>query len=176
MTLEIAIDSIVPDNTAYTALVTLRRLGYGDLERIERAEILTLDVDAQPRDAADVVQQLSHAEVIFNPNKHRMRYAVLNGEPAAPERASAHDGAPEWEALVRDRDDETSSLANLLRGAFGITRLRSLSRGIAWRLHEAAGSAAREPVEWACRELLANQYSQTFIVRARPARHEAKLS
>ena len=168
MTIEIAIDSIVPDNTAYTTLVTLRRLGYGDLAHVERSEILTLDVDDRPHAADAVVEQISHAEVIFNPNKHRISFSVPD------ERRSVEN--EEWEALVSDRDDDTTGLAHLLQGPFGIASLRSLKRGTAWRLHEKGGPAPQARIEWACRELLANPYSQTAVVRRVPTRHVVTAS
>ena len=163
MTIEIAIDAIVPDNTAYTALVTLRRLGYPELARVERSEIVTLDVDGQPENSKGVVKQISHAEVLFNPNKHRLSYADSSGPSESNELG-------EWEAFITDRDEDTTELVHLLRGPFGISALRSLKRSIAWRLHDARGPAPQERVEWACRELLANPYSQTSDVRRARAR------
>jgi len=80
-----------------------------------------------------------------------------------------------WEALVTDRDDNTSGLVKLLAGPFGLRELRSLSRGVAWRLHEKSGDAPRERVEWASRELLANPYSQRFHVRPNRARTAAGI-
>ena len=166
--LEVAIDLIVPDNTAYTVLVTLRELGYDALERVERSEIIRLSADAQPSDAANIVERLMHAEILFNPNKHRLSYTTANKQAAGG--AASPNGAAEWEALVMDRDDETSGLVQLLRGPFVIVELRSLSRGVAWRLYEAHGPAPKERIEWASRQLLANPYSQTFVVRPVPAR------
>lgn len=161
MMIEIAIDSIIQDNTAYTALVTLRRLGYAELARVERSEIVSLEVGSQPDGAGAIVKQISHAEVLFNPNKHRLSFTLAAG---------SEDGDVQWEALVTDRDDETADLVRILRGPFGVRALRSLKRGIAWRLHDSRGPASRERIEWACRELLANPYSQTALVRRKPAR------
>ena len=152
--IEIAVDLIVPDNTAYTVLVTLRQLGFDALERVDRSEIVRLSADAQPADAADIVEHIKRAEILFNPNKHRLSYAL--SDERLPGSASRSNGAPDWEALVADRDDDTSGLVHLLRGPFGIRGLHSLERGIAWRLTEAHGPVSKERLEWACRELLAN--------------------
>lgn len=165
--LEVAIDLIVPDNTAYTVLVSLRQLGYGALERVERSQIIRLRADARPSDAARIVERVMRAEVLFNPNKHRLSYTAPGGQAAG---AASPNGAAEWEALVADRDDEASGLVQLLQGPFGIGELCSLSRGIAWRLYEAHNPAPKERIDWACRQLLANPYSQTFVVRPVPAR------
>lgn len=162
--LEVAVDLIVPDNTAYTVLVSLRQLGYTALERVERSQILRLRADVQPAEAAMLVGRIKHAEVLFNPNKHSMSYAPAPAEAASP------NGAADWEAVVTDRDDDTSGLVRLLQGPFGMRELRSLTRGVAWRLHETRGPAPQERLDWACRELLANPYSQTFVVRPVPGR------
>ncbi len=164
MRLEIAIDLIVPDNTAFTVLTALRQLGYTALERVERTEIVELDVDAPPAATDDIVAKVAHAEILFNPNKHRLSYAPAS----AP--AVEGNGAAQWEALVIDREDETSGLVTLLAGPFGLSGLKTLSRGVAWRLYESSGPAPKARIEWACRELLANPYSQRFHVRPVPAR------
>jgi phosphoribosylformylglycinamidine (FGAM) synthase PurS component len=166
--LEIAIDLIVPDNTAYTVLVSLRQLGYASLERVERSQILRMLADARPEEAARLVERVKHAEVLFNPNKHTLRYTSMSTEAAHP------NGAADWEALVTDRDDDASGLVRLLQGPFGMRELQSLTRGVAWRLHEKRGPSPQERLEWACRELLANPYSQTYSVRPVPSRIEAK--
>ncbi|HME82251.1 MAG TPA: phosphoribosylformylglycinamidine synthase subunit PurS [Candidatus Eremiobacteraceae bacterium] len=164
MRLEIAIDLIVPDNTAFTVLTALRQLGYTALERVERTEIVELEIDAPHAATEDLVAKVMRAEIMFNPNKHRLSYAPSS----AP--AAEGNGAAQWEALVVDRDDETSGLVTLLAGPFGLSGLKTLSRGVAWRLHEANGPAPKARIEWACRELLANPFSQVFHVRPAPAR------
>jgi hypothetical protein len=68
MTRAIAITLKIPDNTAYTAAVALRRLGIG-VDRVERSEIWFFD------DGGDVhalVASITADETIFNPNKHRV--------------------------------------------------------------------------------------------------------
>ncbi|MBV8172493.1 MAG: hypothetical protein JO219_11245 [Candidatus Eremiobacteraeota bacterium] len=165
MRLEIALDLIVPDNTAYTVLVALRDLGYDGLARVERSHIFSLDVQDGTSER-EVIDRIARAEVLFNPNKHRLSYAL---EPLRP---TAGNGAPRWEALVTDTEDDTRSLVALLAGPFHVHGLRALARGIAWRLSETDGPAPQSRVEWACRTLLANPVSQRYEVRPLPARKE----
>ena len=66
MTRAVAIGLKIPDNTAFTAAVALRRLGIG-VERVERSEIWFFE------DAGDVhalIERITADETIFNPNKH----------------------------------------------------------------------------------------------------------
>jgi phosphoribosylformylglycinamidine (FGAM) synthase PurS component len=156
--IDIAIELIIPDNTAFTVLTALRHLGYVDLETVERAEhiILTVDDRAQP---SDLVARLARAEVVFNPNKHRLSYAVEGAPPAQP---------AELEALVSDKDEDNSRLVRLLTTTFGVSGVRGIERAVGWRLRDTHGAASRERLEWACRELLSNRISQRYDIRPRP--------
>ncbi|MBV8153487.1 MAG: hypothetical protein JO160_01705 [Candidatus Eremiobacteraeota bacterium] len=74
----VAIGLKIPDNTAYTAFATLRRLGIA-VERVERCDILQfVDVDGESDEA--LRQRVERDETLFNPNKHRL--AILkSGSP-----------------------------------------------------------------------------------------------
>lgn len=158
MKIDIAIELIIPDNTAFTVLTSLRHLGYPELARVERSEHVFLVVGAGVS-ADKVVDELSHAEVLFNPNKHRMSYATENAGDFEP---------AQFEALVRDRDENNGPLQDLLVTTFGMASLLGLERAIGWRLYEAKGHAARDRLEWACAALLCNPVSQRFEIRRRP--------
>jgi hypothetical protein len=71
----VAINLKIPDNAAYTALVTLRRLGI-ELARLERAEIVRFD-DAP--DPATLMAAVERDESLFNPNKHRVTVLDTDG-------------------------------------------------------------------------------------------------
>jgi phosphoribosylformylglycinamidine (FGAM) synthase PurS component len=159
MKIDVAIELIIPDNTAFTVLTALRHLGYAELEIVERAEhiILTVDDDAQPD---DLVAHLARAEVVFNPNKHRLSYAVEGSAPPAK--------PAELEVLVRDKDEDNSRLVRLLTTTFGVSGVHDIERAVGWRLRDTQGAASPERLEWACRELLANRISQRYDIRPRP--------
>lgn len=63
-----AITLKIPDNTAYTALVTLQRLGV-NVDRVERSEIWIFD---DTGDTKALAARIESDETIFNPNKHRL--------------------------------------------------------------------------------------------------------
>jgi phosphoribosylformylglycinamidine (FGAM) synthase PurS component len=162
MIFEAAIDLSITDNTAYTVLVALRQLGYESLHAVERSEIYRLDLrdDASPDAIARV---LTRAEVIFNPNKHRLSYHADDGTAGA-------DPGEEWEAVVKDRDDDTTRLRTLLVDRFDVRGLNAIERSTAWRLYESERPAPKERLEWACRMLLCNPHSQIATICARPHR------
>jgi phosphoribosylformylglycinamidine (FGAM) synthase PurS component len=64
----VAISLKIPDNTAYTALVALRRLDV-PVERIERCEIYFFNDDGN---VEALKQRIEADERIFNPNLHRL--------------------------------------------------------------------------------------------------------
>ena len=165
MIFEAAVDLLITDNTAYTVLVALKQLGYDSLDRVERSEIYRLTLlDGQPPD--DVARAVMHAEVVFNPNKHRLSYDAGSARG---------DAAPveEWEAVVADRDDDTTRLTRMLADRFGVRGLKSIERSTAWRLFERDRPAPKERLEWACRVLFCNPHSQIATIRARPLRTAA---
>ncbi len=160
MKIDVAIELIIPDNTAFTVLTALHELGYKELIRVERADHFIIKVADTAR-SDDVVQQFSRAEVVFNPNKHRLSYAVEDAPCVQPQEA---------EAVVSDKDEDSSRLVALLAGTFGMSALRSIKRAVGWRLYEANGPASAQRLDWACRELLANSVSQRYDIRPRPVR------
>ena len=63
-----AISLKIPDNTAFTTLTALRRLGV-DAAKLERSEIWLVQDEG---DAATFAARIERNETIFNPNKHRL--------------------------------------------------------------------------------------------------------
>ncbi len=73
----VAIRLKVPDNTAYTALVALQRLGV-DVGQVERATI----VPVGDGDDAAVLERVRRDESLFNPNLHEVEIRnTLEPEP-----------------------------------------------------------------------------------------------
>jgi hypothetical protein len=99
----VAISLKIPDNTAYTALVALRRLGVA-VERVERSELYFFD---DGRNAAELADSVVADETMFNPNKHRLKML----ERDAPERGEV------WiEPLVASNAGPAATAWRLLDG------------------------------------------------------------
>lgn len=73
----VAIALKIPDNAAYTALTTLRRLGV-DVALIERSDIVHVDAPS----AESAASMVRGDESLFNPNKHRL--TVLDNDEPRP--------------------------------------------------------------------------------------------
>lgn len=161
-TIDVAIELIIPDNTAFTTLRALQALGYSELEHVHRADYLGLLTSPGAPGSEEVVHALSRAEVVFNPNKHRLLYASADRPPS--------ERPAEWEALVTDLEPEDERLRKLLVTTFRMPYLETVSRGVVWHLSERAAPASHERTLWACDALLANPVSQRYQVRPRPQR------
>ena len=162
MTLEVAIEPAAGDNAAFTVLTALRELGYAGLQRVERADMLELELADGLQTAEEALGCLSQAEIVFNPNKHKL----LRVLPQASQ-GSAPGYAPQWEALVADSEDDDEQLRRLLGEKFGLRGLRRVRRAVAWRLFDVAGAAPKERLQWAGDALLCNRLSQCCAIRQR---------
>lgn len=89
----------IPDNTAYTALVALRRLGVA-VDRIERSDVRFFD-DAG--DLGELLRRIESDETIFNPNKHRLSVLEASipraGEVWIESRGAETTSAVAWRLL-----------------------------------------------------------------------------
>jgi hypothetical protein len=113
-TLTVAVSLTIPDNEAFTALETLRRMGL-PVGAVERADIWRFTVDAGHVDA--LRREIATLETVFNPNKHRLE--ERSGDAPAPGEV--------WIA-PRDETPATSVAGRALPG------VRAIGRATAWRL------------------------------------------
>jgi len=123
----VAIGLKIPDNSAYTAMVTLRRLGI-DVQRVERSEIARFE---SAEDQPALRTRIERDESVFNPNKHRL--TILPGTKPRP-----------GEVWIETIDD---------RGTFARMPAR---RYVGWRLFAADAPASRETLGAAVEALLCN--------------------
>ena len=133
-----AIELKIPDNTAFTALVALRRLGI-DVESVRRSEIWQME-DAG--DSQTFAQRVRANSAIFNPNKHRL-IVLDDARPRA------------GEAWVERRQEGNEVREHL--GGKGIAGVTAARRCVGWQLTGAAGRPVRpETLRAAVEGLLCN--------------------
>jgi phosphoribosylformylglycinamidine (FGAM) synthase PurS component len=123
----LAIGLKIPDNSAYTAMVTLRRLGV-DVQRVERNEIVRFESD---KDSAELRARVERDESIFNPNKHRL--TVLTSPKPRP-----------GEVWIETIGSEAT-----------VARMPA-QRYVGWRLFAGDAPASRETLDAAVTSLLCN--------------------
>lgn len=123
----VAIGLKIPDNSAYTAKVTLQRLGV-DVQRVERSDIVRFEND---EDAAELCARVERDESIFNPNKHRI--AVLANPKPRP-----------GEVWIETMGAEST-----------VARMPA-QRYVGWRLFTGDSPASRATLDAAVQALLCN--------------------
>jgi hypothetical protein len=114
-----AVALTIPDNEAFTALETLRRLGFA-LGGVRRADIWSIEVDAAASET--LAETIATIETIFNPNKHE-----IAERPGARPQAGEVWIAPFEEVAVR----------SVGRGS--IPGVHAVRRRVAWQLVDEAG-------------------------------------
>jgi len=143
-----AVRLVIPDNEAYTALVTMQRLGI-PCERVARAtvHVFGLDEEATGDELEGLVPTIA---TIFNPNKHRLH--VL----AAPRPAHGEVWITPRE-IPKPRDE-------VILGGVRLPGVRTAWQATAWRLQDAAGAdVAAEVLDRAVETLLCNPAFQRAI-------------
>ncbi len=121
-----AVALTIPDNAAYTAAATLRRLGL-PVAGVDRADIWTFDVE--PASAAALAGTIADIETIFNPNKHR-----LTERPGARPLAG--------EVWIAPQTAEPAARV----GGLALPGVDSIARCVGWRLLDQTGAPVADDV------------------------------
>jgi phosphoribosylformylglycinamidine (FGAM) synthase PurS component len=139
-----AVALTIPDNEAFTALETLRRLGFA-LGSVRRADIWSFEVDAAASET--LAETIATIETVFNPNKHE-----IAERPGARPQAGEVWIAPFDEVAVR----------SVGRGA--LPGVHAVLRRVAWQLLDETGRIVDPPVlERAVETFLCNPAFQKAI-------------
>jgi hypothetical protein len=121
-----AVGLTIPDNEAFTALETLRRLGLR-LGGVQRADIWTFDVEAGAENTLG--ETIAGIETIFNSSKHQL-----------VERPESRPLAGEVWIAPQDQ----AGVAGV--GGRAIAGVRAVRRRVAWRLFDEAGGLVEPAV------------------------------
>jgi len=137
----------IPDNEAYTALTTLRRLDV-PCDGIQRADVYVFGVDDRA-DAAALGRLLTTIATIYNPNKHRLR-SLDRPRPAPGEVwiAAAEMPQPHERVVV---------------GGVDLPGVRTAWRATSWRLTNGEADVPPQVLERAVETLLCNSAFQRAI-------------
>src|SRR5271166_1438314 len=142
-----AVSLAIPDNEAYTALVTLRGLGV-PCAGIERADIHVFGVESAAAD--ELIRLVPTIATIYNPNKHRL--TVL--DQPRPSRG---------EVWITE-GDLPQPRAAIVVGGVRLPGVQTMWHATAWRLSGADGKdVAPEVLGRAVETLLCNPAFQRAI-------------
>jgi phosphoribosylformylglycinamidine (FGAM) synthase PurS component len=152
-----AIELTIPDNTAFTALVTLQRLGIA-CDEVRRADIYRFDVDDDRAEQLDA--SIRQIETIFNPNKHVLRAREPHpqaGEVWIADRDEPAARPAEGDAAPGDAENGLRIAGRQLAG------VHSLRRMTAWRLRKDGRDVPENVLAAAVEGLLCNSAFQKAI-------------
>jgi hypothetical protein len=142
-----AVRLAIPDNEAYTALVTLQRLGVA-CEVVARADVHVFGVEDESGD--ELAQIIPTIATIYNPNKHRL-LELSEPRPAAGE---------VWitsQELPAQREE-------FILGGVRLPGVRTVWQATSWRLLDASGNdVAPSILDQAIETLLCNPAFQRAI-------------
>ena len=131
----------IPDNEAYTAMTTLRRLGT-EISDLQRADVWRFETEDGYE--AALIDRMRTLETIYNPNKHELR-----------ERGAVPEAGEVWIHEIAHGEEPGEGPVRIagrtLPGVNGIERFT------VWRLADEAGAPApAEAVARATETLLCN--------------------
>lgn len=148
-----AVELTIPDNEAYTTLITLVRLGIR-ARRLERSEIWVFEVEEAWAGGLEPV--IRSIETIFNPNKHTL--ASLGAPRPRPGEVWVGE-RDEDEGQPRRHVREVELAGRVLEGVYAFRRYKG------WRLWESEGAiASPELLTSAVETLLCNPAFQVAVL------------
>ncbi|MBI5390073.1 hypothetical protein HZB02_01150 [Candidatus Woesearchaeota archaeon] len=140
---------VIPDNVAITTLHTLQHIGFA-VETVKRQDVFFFDISQQSN---HFTEHIAKVDVLVNANKHRSQ--VVDRIAPVP---------GEVQILVKNRDEDTSSLLRLLH-QLGFPEIAHVEKGTLWSLvmKDQHPDAIAQKI---AAELLANEHYQDWeIVR-----------
>lgn len=147
-TVEMIVSLKVPDATAYTALKTMQKLGLAKVMDARRADYYKFWIGD---DEEKFRQRISKVDVIVNANKNSFEFALKNDSCI--------------NMLIRNLDDNCSSIQNILKKRLGFKSISKMERAKLWSLKiDANENESRKIAEKAAKELLVNENYQSYEV------------
>lgn len=135
---ELFVKLVIPDTTAITAFHTLERMGF-KLDKLERYDYYSFEVD--PDNFFDTIKKV---DVVVNANKHKASDSL--------EKCDCTD------ILVQDLE-QGNGLLNVLRDRLGLTQIKSMEKGVLWRVYADKDTSIK-----IAKELLYNENYQKITI------------
>lgn len=147
-TVEMVVGLKMHDNTAITALQTLKKIGFGAINGVKREDYYKFLVEG---DEGKFMQGICKADILVNANKHYCEFSVKK------------DGSAK--VLVNNINDGGSGILSMLRERLGFRNIKKAEKGTLWSLSIDADEKEKAKIaENAAKELLANENYQEFRI------------
>jgi phosphoribosylformylglycinamidine (FGAM) synthase PurS component len=151
-TVQMAVGLKMPDNTAVTALFTLKDMGLTKLYQLCHATYYKFTIEG---DLKDFKEKICKVDILVNSNKHACQFIDLGKKPHESQR----------EILVKNLNQDNRSLLSTLQHRLGFKGIKSVEKGILWGLKfKANEKESQEMAEKAAKELLASEHYQEYKI------------
>lgn len=147
----------VPDNIAITAFNTLKRVGYKELEYLERSEYYKFEISG---DKNRFKKEISNADILVNANKHKVSFLLEKNDKKIKNHENEHKIIS---VLVQDMDND-SSLLSTLKERLGFNNIKKLEKGILWTIYFYKGADSGKIALDITKNLLINEHYQKFKI------------
>src|SRR3989338_8898703 len=104
--IELIVSLKAPDNAAITAFNTLKRMGYDELLKLERADYYSFEISG---DENKFKKEISNTDIIVNANKHRFSFSLQENN----KKTKNNEDNKKTNVLVQDSVDGTGLLGIL---------------------------------------------------------------
>ncbi len=155
--IELFVSLKVPDNSAITAFNTLKRMGYNELLKLERADYYSFDITG---DENKFKKEISNTDIIVNANKHKFFFSLEENDN---KKSKNKDDNKKINILVQDLGNG-AGLLGILKERLGFENIKKAEKGVLWAMHfDKKADAESKAVEIA-KGLLMNENYQNFKV------------
>jgi phosphoribosylformylglycinamidine (FGAM) synthase PurS component len=146
-TIEMVVGLKVPDNTAITALQTLKKIGFSRINDVRREDYYKFIVEGDDKKFKD---KICKVDIMVNANKHYFDFSIKRDNV---------------KVLVKNINDDGSGIASTLKNRLGFREIKKAEKGTLWSLSiDADKKESVKIAEKAARELLTNENYQEFEI------------
>jgi phosphoribosylformylglycinamidine (FGAM) synthase PurS component len=158
-TIKLFVGLKIPDTTAITTLHALERMGYSEIEALEREDFYEFVVDD---DVEKFMKNIVKTDILVNANKNYFR--ILSQQEKDEKKELLNTIA--CKVVVTNSDDDFAGLLSTLRDRMGFKELQSIKRSVLWKLHFKVKTdvQARQLAEKITKELLYNENYQDYLI------------
>ena len=162
--IEMFVSLKVPDNVAITAFNTIKRIGFKDLKKLERADYYKFDIKDN---AKDFKEKISNADILVNANKHKYNFELDNEKTNNKKNKNNFKNQKNKDKkiniLVQDLDNGTALLSTL-KERLGFDNIKKLEKGILWTMHFDKKTNAKKISMDITKNLLMNENYQKYKI------------
>ena len=138
----------VPDTTAFSAMQTLKNIGFDKIKDVKRDDYYKFSIEG---DDGKFKGKINKVDILVNANKHLCTFSLKKDESV--------------KILVKNINGNQSEILLTLKNRLGLNEIKNVEKAVLWSLAiDAEKTQARKIAEKAARELLVNENYQEYLI------------